>query len=193
MNVGTYFVKLIPRFRFLSHLYGSNPSLFRFNETKLTCELSMACILIPVPVQSQLASLKKEMASITFFNIDPWINRASNILGGDRKSKINRCLNSLKSREQNDVIKQEKLSQVSEDGYDVAITVWFSRELPIRAGIIKMAGNVWKWIVIGCKHLPRLVTYWRHILAKRARGYSRWLKVSDFSTVCEEFRCFFFH
>ena len=71
----------MPMDRFLSHLYVSKPSLLNCKDTRETWELSIACRLIPVELQSHVASFNKSlMASNTFLNKDPCTKRASNIL-----------------------------------------------------------------------------------------------------------------
>ena len=71
----------MPIDRFLSHLYVSKPSDFILSETRLTWELSMACKVIPVLEQSKIASVRRSLIdSRTFFHIEPWTRRASNIL-----------------------------------------------------------------------------------------------------------------
>lgn len=71
----------MPMMRFLSHLYLSKPSAFRFTETRDTWELSMACSWIPESAQSHDACFSRSlMASSTFFRRLPLTRRASNIL-----------------------------------------------------------------------------------------------------------------
>lgn len=86
--------------RFLSHLYLSKPSAFRFTETRDTCELSMACKWIPESAQSHDACFRRSLiASNTFFSRLPLTRRASNMLakvwtqqqrrtGGDNNANI---------------------------------------------------------------------------------------------------------
>ena len=71
----------MPKVKLLSHLNVSNPSDLNINETSDTWELSIAWRLMPVELQSHVASFSKSFtASKTFFRSDPWTRRASNIL-----------------------------------------------------------------------------------------------------------------
>ena len=77
----------MPRMMFLSHLNGSNPSLLREMDTKLTWLLSIAWTETPVLEHSQFAlGTKSLMASRIFLRRLPCVSFASNILN------VKKCL-----------------------------------------------------------------------------------------------------